>query len=149
MSHLQSYIRRKLDEKNMSINALERVAGLKTNAVHNILKVASKNPKKETLVAIATTFDCSVKDLLEGSYDEIIPESLTAHKPSSAESSVWDPQVYLDIITHLSKILGERRSIPSTKKIHSLIWEIYLYSLSHEEKKVDPRFIEWLLNKYS
>lgn len=150
MSHLQSYIRKKLEEKNMSINALERIAGLKTNAVHNILKGASRNPKKETLVAIATTFECSVKDLIEGDLEEETSSSCLHPKIAPTESNIpWDPDLYLKIITALTVILSEKLFAPSTKKIHSLIWEVYLYSLSHEERKVDPRFIEWLINKYS
>ncbi|MBS0184773.1 MAG: helix-turn-helix transcriptional regulator [Proteobacteria bacterium] len=150
MSHLQNYIRKKLEEKNMSINALERVAGLKTNAVHNILKGASKNPKKETLLAIATTFECSVKDLTEGIDEtEGLTSSSSQDKTSQEANPTWDPDLYAKIIEILTPILAKRTTLPLTKKIHSLIWEIYLYSFFHEEKKVDPRFVEWLINKYS
>lgn len=150
MSHLQNYIRKKLEEKNMSINALERVAGLKTNAVHNILKGASKNPKKETLLAIASTFECSVKDLTEGVDDiEVLSFPTSQNTPSQEVNPSWDPDLYVQIIDILKPILAKRTAPPLTKKIHSLIWEIYLYSFSHEEKKVDPRFVEWLINKYS
>ena len=147
MSHLQNYIRKKLEEKNMSINALERIAGLKTNAVHKILKGASKNPKKETLLAIATTFECSVSDLIEG--DDILSSISSDDKISSEANPTWDPDLYLKIIETLTSIFSNKTVLPPTKKIHSLIWEIYLYSLSHEDRKVDPRFVEWLINKYS
>ena len=150
MSHLQNYIRKKLEEKNMSINALERVAGLKANAVHNILKGASRNPKKETLAAIASTFECSVKDLTEGVDEtEIISSSNTQTKTSLETNPPWDPSLYLKIIETLTTLLSDKAILPPTKKIHSLIWEIYLYSLSHEDRKVDPRFVEWFVNKYS
>lgn len=149
MSHLQNYIRKKLEEKNMSINALERVAGLKTNAIHNILKGASRNPKKETLQAIATTFECSVKDLLEGDTEEDSSSSIDQKTSSLDAGPIWDPNLYIRIIETLSPILEDKTVCPSTKKIHSIIWEIYLYSIAHEDRKVDHRFVEWIANKYS
>src|SRR3990167_6234462 len=61
---VQRKIKNYLDSTGMSVAALERKAGLKTNTARNILRGQSKKPTAVTLQAIADVMDCTVQDLL-------------------------------------------------------------------------------------
>ncbi len=145
MSALQTFIRKKLNETHLSVNALERKAGLKTNAVHNILSGASKNPKIETLQAIAAAFECSVKELIEGKADA--SPALRMRISGARDNLEWDASLYLKIFHIFQDRVYTLDITPTAEKAHSVIWEIYLYTLSHAHKEVDPRFADWLIQK--
>lgn len=57
-------IKEKMENQHLSVYALEKEAGLKPQAVRNILWGKSKNPGGAVLKAIAKVLNCSVDELL-------------------------------------------------------------------------------------
>ena len=143
---LQKQIQRKLDEKNLTVNALEKMAGLKRSAARNILDGYSKKPSAETLKSIADVLGCSVEDLM-------VPEDakLTSMPVQSNVASKithpWNEKLYIDSIKAISKKLADKKLDLKFEQVIQLAGEVYKYSLAKKNEKIDQDFINWLVNK--
>ena len=141
--NLQMQIKRRMVAKSLNIQSLEKKAGLKISAVRNILNGTSKKPNVFTLHAIAEALSCSILDLLgsdvtgnsEASYD-----SPNASKP-------WVGALFCEIVDLVKKAHEERGGNLSSDKALSMIQEIYYYSLSKNDSKVDENFCQWVIDK--
>ena len=129
---------------DMNVRALERKAGLNIGTVNNILHGASANPTAETLIALATAFDCTIDDLLN--------RAIKSSKESSATNQnfkpfKWNPTLFSSIVSELNKQLKTRAISINSDKALTLIQEVYLYSLKKNKEIAEESLVEWLLDK--
>ena len=61
---IKAKINASLSETKRNVSLAERMAGVPENTIRNILEGTSKNPKIETLQAIAKFLDCSLDELV-------------------------------------------------------------------------------------
>ena len=126
-SYLQSQIEQRRKICDLSIQALERKAGLKSSAVRNILNGTSKNPSVHTLRAIADALDCSILDLLgEG---DLYPQKDGDSSPKKGYPKVkWNNDLFVEAATLVGSILQKQNYTPMSDEGIFLIKEIfYLY----------------------
>lgn len=136
MTKLAQIIRHKLKEKRLSAHALEKLAGLRSSAVHNILQGRSKNPTLQTLQAISSALDCSMQELVDN-----------AENPAKQSDIEWDFALYEKAVQLTYRLFQEHNINLNKQKTLAYIDEIYNYSLSANIDDIDQRFAEWLLNK--
>ena len=144
-SHLKENILARIQAKNLSINGLERKAGLKQSAVHNILLGRSKKPSAETLQAIAAALECTLDDLL--AQDDVL--SIDSRKIASSSKNSSQEQVILplfrDACVQLSDIIASENIEVSLKDLLYLISESYRYAVGKHDQTFDLEFALWLL----
>lgn len=133
-------IREFLDEQNIPVQAFERKAGLKLNAVQNILSGRSQNPQMSTIVAIANALGCSLDDLTGGSIDKKIPQE-------SKEIMLSNRTLLTDIFAYLKDHLVTEDIERGSHQIFEAIQEIYLFSEKNNEGVLDERFAQWWLER--
>lgn len=141
--NLQMQIKRRMIAKSLNIQSLEKKAGLKISAVRNILNGTSKKPNVFTLYSIAEALDCSILDLLGsnvGVSGDVAYESPNASRP-------WVGSLFYEIVSIVGKAQEERKCALSSDKALSMIQEIYYYSLSKNESKIDENFCQWVIDK--
>lgn len=145
-SALQNQIKTRMHAKALSIAALEREAGLKVNAVRNILSGQSKKPSAETLQAVANVLECSVRDLLEKDISNI---SLTPHVTKNSEEALheWIPKLFDDCVQVVQGVIDSKKYIPSAEEMFFLVKEVYFYSLDKNAMQVDQKFAEWFIDR--
>lgn len=146
-SALQNQITIRMKAKALSIAALEREAGLKINAVRNILSGQSRKPSAETLQAIANVLDCSVRDLLNKDIGSV---SLTPHITKNSDDVVheWLPSLFDACVFAIQKVFDEKKYTPSAEEMFFLVKEVYFYALDKNEKQVDHKFTEWFIDRH-
>ncbi len=135
MSQLSKQLKMKMQEKNISANALEKLAGLKPSVVQNILQGKSKNPTIHTLQAIGRALECSLEELL----------SPASSKPQ--QTSQWNPILYQEAIQIANELFKQRDLHPNKDQAMHFIDEIYNYSILSNYGTIDRRFAEWLVSK--
>lgn len=140
---IKSQIKNRMQAMDLSVRALERKAGLNIGAVTNILHGTSANPTTETLVALATAFDCSIDDLLNRAKKTSQEASVNQH----FQPFQWNGKLFLSIVSELNKQLYSRGVSISSDKSLALIQEVYLYSLKKNKEVAEESLVEWLLDK--
>tara|TARA_A100000171_G_scaffold48132_1_gene55129 strand:+ start:1239 stop:1673 length:435 start_codon:yes stop_codon:yes gene_type:complete len=131
-----------LIEKNaLSVQGLERKAGLKIHAVRNILTGQTKKPSAETLLAVSKALDCSISDLL----DEVRPRN---------ENRETIQEIVFHKIDLLQKIIPDiiefhqQNTLPLTNcDLMEAIEQIYTYSLKNNNGDYDSNFAKWFLER--
>lgn len=146
-SSLANRIKHKMESKNISAHALEKQAGLKASAIHNILYGRSKNPSISTLKAIANALDCTVSDLLEESLSQGVHLKENSHSYEESANLPWDSDLYAMCFTIVNSILKNKKIELSREKVLNLVDEVYAYSLTGHHKTVDVHFVDWLIEK--
>lgn len=148
-STLQEKLKEKLSETGLSVNALEKQAGLKRSAVQNILHGKSKRPSADILLAISKILGCTMSDLLgqaDNSTARIEEHSLLYSSPAN-DDGYLNTDLYINAVKRAQKNFTKHRIHPSKQEALNYIYEIYQYSANTDSKEIDPRFAEWLLNK--
>lgn len=135
-------LRRVMDERQISIYALERSAGMKPSVVQNIIYGRSKNPGVDTVKAIAKALNCSVSDLIEETDGDQHPLFDNSLEP-------WDLSCFVEVLKAIELVVQEKNLTISQKDTFSLAQEIYNYAMHNPSKIVDPIFVRWLLDKKS
>lgn len=107
-SALQNQITIRMKAKALSIAVLEREAGLKINAVRDILSGQSRKPSAETLQAIANGLECSVRDLLDKEMPRVV---LAPHvtKYSDDVTHEWLPNLFDASVFAIQKVFDEKK----------------------------------------
>lgn len=129
-----------INQSNMSLRGLERKAGLKENAIRNILRGNSKKPGYDKLVPIARALNCSVDDLI-GNYG--ISKSVTTPiRDRTYENKILFSKILSYISSHIETLDTNISSYQLLKELD------YLYSYFYERKasEVDQDFIKWHLD---
>jgi transcriptional regulator with XRE-family HTH domain len=139
---LSKRIREKISLQLLPVSVLEREAGLKTNAIRNILLGNSKNPSAETVKAIASILNCSIDELL----DTTIKPSENNRKHELLEIEYLT--LYKDSVAEAVSLFEKHNKFAKYKDICFLSIEIYLFASKDKEKKVDKKFSEWLFSRH-
>lgn len=145
-TYLQKQIQNRLDEKKLTVNALERKAGLKRSAARNILQGFSKKPSAEILKAIANVLGCSVDDLIGSDNQGSIPH-VTGLSTSGKSSYPWNEKLYIESIKSIAKILNEKELNLNFEQVIALANETYRYSMGKKSEQVDKDFMNWLISR--
>lgn len=130
-----------IEENSLSVQGLEKKAGLKIHAVRNILTGQTKKPSAETLLAVSKALNCSIGELL----DEETPmkEGHDSVKDFQFEKLELLEESLLCVITYHKKhsnSLGNKDLLQATE-------QIYLYSLKNNGGDLDHQFAEWFLDR--
>lgn len=135
---LREIIKRKLEEKSLSISKVEKMAGLGPTSLRNFLVGKTNNPKFETLVAVAKALKMDLLKLDESSIDEISTQTYQI---------TWDKKLFIEIADTLSNfIISQKIKMPSIEAI-TIIQEFYYYCLSEQIKNPKESFSNWILKK--
>jgi transcriptional regulator with XRE-family HTH domain len=147
-AYLKQQIQDRMDERNLSIYALEKKAGLNRSAVRNILQGFSKNPSVEILSAIAIALDCTLNELVDPEQIVKTSQKITARTASkNKESVMWNENLYLDTAKVISKIAEEKNLSLNLDQMNSFILEAYKYSIDKSSKSADKDFCKWLMGR--
>jgi len=139
---LSNLIKKKAEDKGLSINKLEKKAGLRPGGVYNILSGRSKNPSIFIVQSIANALNCSVTDFIEAD------ETLNNKKQMVRESHIsWDSELYFICVSYLIETLKNKKVVLAKEEFMKLADEIYFYSAKVGASDVDKRFVDWILDK--
>ncbi len=147
VTHIKSF----LEEKKMSPAMLEKQAGLKINAVWNILYGRSKNPKISTIKAIADVIGCSINDLL--TYKDNLSNNKVNLPNLSVKEEISHKSLNKDLLSNTTKIVLE--CLESLNNLHlnlkqaqAIIEHAYNFSNRTENNnKADRQFVEWIIEQ--
>jgi transcriptional regulator with XRE-family HTH domain len=153
---LNDKLKEKLSETGLSVNALEKRAGLKRSAVQNILHGKSKKPSAEILYAISKVLGCSVHDLLAHPTTDTSPPvvhalseiDLTLKDDIQKEGiQTFDLDLYNNAVNYANSLFKENKIELNATDTLNFIQEIYQYAFNSNRKEIDQTFSRWLLNK--
>ena len=145
--NIKKHIVAKLKEKNMSIAALEREAGLKTNVARNILVNLSKKPSGETLHAIAKVLNCSIDDLLnDRALRNPINHTSLINCDLSVDLAINSNELLQNTFNKVMELQNLYQTNYSFMKINNIVREIYLFSLQFNMRDPDERFTKWIFS---
>lgn len=149
MRSLAYQLRSYIDQSNLTVRDIERLAGLKRCALSNILEGKSKRPSIETLQATSKVLGCTVSDLLEG-FEGEDTTSFQSGLEEAQKPIVLPVQAPLlcEIITALDACFKNINYEPNLEQFWQCAIRIYSYTLGSGERTIDPKFIEWLVNKF-
>lgn len=143
-SSLQRKIRDYLETNNVSVAALERNAGLKTNVARNILRGISRKPTAVTLRAIADVMGCTVEELL-GDRKEV---SQPRMNPSSHRTLPLESPGLLDNALHSILAVIQKNNYQLTvQQTLFILEEVYAYTIKKESPMIDKDFVEWFIKR--
>ncbi len=152
MTPLQKQLNTRIQNMRIPVRQLEREAGLKANAITNILRGESKKPSAESLVAIARVLECTVEDLLEA--QKIIPRRQEKMGQVEAIFKEGDDKLPIEDVDLFSKATGavlcmaqKKEKTLSYEKFLFLAREVYRYSIEHSLDEVDDRFAGWIIDR--
>ncbi len=149
-SAVQKNIFERMRARKLTITALEKKAGLKPQAVRNILHGHIKKPAADTLQAIAKALDCTIIDIMEMSpstTEALIhqDDEKTAEQSTKEEILIVYPKIIAESSQLVSKYLEDHNYNAALNHYFEIIKQIYLYTTKKENKEIDPAFVEWLL----
>lgn len=135
----------RIKAKSLSVGELEKVAGLKTHAVRNIVRGKSKRPSAEILQAVSDILGCTVKDLLTG--DGIFEVQETPHQSRDdlLKEEFDHPKLLLETVNFVLQAFDQKQNTVSVRQALNCVEEIYLHSLEKKENQVDKAFGEWFI----
>jgi len=143
-SSLAKQISARMKAKNLTINDIEKEAGLKTHAVRNILRGKSKRPSAEILQSIADVLHCDIRELL--SKDESQEDNLFEIQKEILNSLYEYPKLFIDTAQALNKKFDEKGIKVTIKQYISCVEEVYIHSLQKDPRKVDLDFVDWFVD---
>lgn len=135
-----------MDERKLTIAALERKAGLKLDAVRNIILGRTRNPNVQVLQAIARVFNCSIEELtsFETFQENIVNPLQNAY---TKELKFDNPELLLDAVKVIVQVLDEKNLSLTLTKVLLLIQEVYHFSSKKNINIADPEFVEWIIER--
>lgn len=150
MKSLARQLREHISRSNLSVRDIERLAGLRRCALSNILEGKSKNPSLDTLQATAKVLGCAVSDLMEG----VSELEGTSHFQAGLKEAqkplvlpVMTPML-CEIMTSLDACFKNISYEPNLEQFWQCAIRVYSYTLGSGESTVDPKFTQWLVNKF-
>lgn len=140
MAHnVATKIRDLLEEQQMSISAFEKKAGLKSQAVHNIVSGKINNPSFDVMIAISKAIGCSLDELSgegEKSYSKAPPTFYTNSK------------LFAEVLAFMANEIHEKSLKIDQKSFLQCVNEIYEFCQSDRHGEMDSAFAKWLLAKH-
>jgi transcriptional regulator with XRE-family HTH domain len=149
MQNLQSQLRSQISRSNLSVRDVERLAGLKRCALSNILEGKSKKPSLDMLRATANVLGCSLSDLLDTS--EVEDNSHFQSGLEDAQKPLVLPvraPLLCETISTLDACFKDINYEPNLEQFWQCAVRVYSYTLGSGENQIDPKFAEWLVNKF-
>lgn len=139
-SELALRIRHLLDYQNLSIQGLEKKAGLKVNAVRNILSGNSRRPNAELLLSISKVLGCSIEELLG---EERPLKNLEAF----SEKDYSNYQLVLECLTFIVTFYERENLKLSDLVLLKMTRELYEFSQKNNHSLFDKDFAQWFLSR--
>lgn len=146
---IKNNIKKFLSAANVSVRELEKRAGLKSSTIQNILLGRSKNPTIKVLQLIAKELNCSIDNLISG--DPKISEILPIFKQNNKIRLIkapWNGKLFIDTSIMVNKMCLEKQIKPTNDKAFLCITEIYNYSANASHNNPDPKFAEWIIERF-
>ena len=154
MNSLGMKIKKKINEQDSSVHAVEKRAGLKPSAIQNIIYGRSKNPSITLIQAIAQALDCNIEDLVDGRdfdhshvLNDTSPTLPKVSRASQKETKVWDQTLYMKCFNIVNSIINQHKINMDKNKILDIVDEIYNYSLGNNLEEPDVYFSNWLIER--
>lgn len=138
---LINQIKRRIEEKGLSVRALERHAGLGLHAVTNILSGRSKKPSADMLSAIAQALDCTVDELLGNKNIQPI------FSPNNKDKKFQDPKILFEIMGFFTREHCEKIKNLSYYNFLKCVVIVYEYIISKNDGVFNKSFAEWELER--
>lgn len=138
---IKKQILERMEGKNLNVSTLERQANLPVNSIRNIIYGSSKNPGIKSLTAIAEVLGCGIDDLLG-------KQEARKIKKNPEEAPEYNELIIdlFDEIVNCIEVHVKQHNITLTfEQFLSLIKEAYIFSLRKNSNKLNPSFIEWLI----
>lgn len=153
MKSIATQIKARMLQQGISAHALEKRAGLKPSAVHNILYGRSKNPGITIIQAIAHALECKVSDLIDeipSSQKVDIKSSEKVDTKSSEKVLVplWESELYFESFEMVNSLLKSKKILLSKEKVLAIVDEVYLYAQKGKKQTPDCLFAEWIIEKH-
>jgi len=144
IKNLQTNLKSKLLQSNLSIREVERRAGLNRSALSNILEGKSKNPTLHTLYALAEALECSLSDFMETAAQEET-KNLTPKVQIAFPAVVPLLHETMDIVENCFKNIEFE---PNLEQFWICVKKVYLHALENHNNEIDPLYAEWLIDKF-
>lgn len=145
---IKNNIKKILSKNKISVRDLERRAGLKSSTIQNILIGRSKNPTIKVLQSIAKELNTSIDNLINDSkVVEILPESIENSK-SKLIKAIWNGKLFIDCSILVNRICTQKQINPTNDRALLCIIEIYNYSANSSNNDPDPKFAEWIIERF-
>lgn len=145
---LKNRLLEKMREKNLSIAALERKAGLKVHAIRNFTLGRSKKPNIENLQAVVKVLECSIEELFNNQKEEIKSENIfLLYTEEEKTILVENMSLFKNIVELISKIYSSKNYVPSVEQVLFPIKEIYIFCAKNQYNVPDENFAEWMITK--
>lgn len=149
MAHLQIRLKALMKEQNLSAGKLAKRAGIPTASVKSIIQGRSKNPRSNTLQALADAFNCTIPDLLGN-------KALPKKKPIKlTKTSQNDVTLFKDAIAVIEQMASEKSM---DLQGHESLKEQYVNYIYHYAKEraaetksppsIDRVFARWIVGKH-
>jgi transcriptional regulator with XRE-family HTH domain len=123
-----------IKQKGISINGLEKTAGLRKNFVSSFLHDKSRNPRVDSIAKISVALGVSI--------DELIGEG-SEHKNHDLTIARMD--ILLDTLNHLSTSLRDKKN--NKLKLENICKATYeIYSFSLKKDSFDKEFADWFIS---
>lgn len=147
-SKVETFLQRRLtnylEATGLSVVGLERKAGLKTNAVRNILRGQSKKPTAETLQALANVMKCTVADLLGVKMETFKSEI----RPLYDETPLLEyPELLNESLHTVLQIIKDNNYKLTVQQTLLIVGEVYAYTIKKNPPKIDQDFVEWFIKR--
>lgn len=125
---LKSQIEMRRTKKNITVKDLEIRSGLKANSVLNLLIGRVKSPKIDTVMKLASFFECSVDELL-------------GYKTDMSCFDVQDVPLFKECVISCLKYfeLKENKFVPN--EFFEFVQKVYMYSLENNLDQPDQGYI--------
>ena len=124
-----------------NVTDLEKKAGLKSNAVRNILLGKSNNPGIETLISICEILNCSI--------DELVGRmtNISLEKDEEKKCTPLDFDLISNSINKTYQYITINKIPISLEKFLSINAKIYYFFINRNNKKIDNDFLEWIFEQ--
>ena len=120
----------------MPIAHLEKKAKLKRNSIHSIISGRVKNPRINTIIAIADAMDCSIYELINDSPSKDL-----------LSCQIKDFDLFTSAFEHLARNIRKSNLNISYDSFTKLLLETYNYSIEDSDKGADESFVDWLVSR--
>jgi transcriptional regulator with XRE-family HTH domain len=128
-----------LASANISVIKFENSAGLKRNAIHNILSGKSKNPSLDCIVKIADKLNCTI--------DELLDREVFLNTYSRKNNIPYNGKLMEDIINFVNNYIQSKnisQKLLASDFLH-LLDKIYDFSFKKNNQTIDNQFAEWFV----
>lgn len=148
MTNIINHLKEKINERGLSIHALEKQARLKRGALQNIIYGRSRNPGIEILQPVAQVLKCSVSELI-GEDTSVLSSSNKSQSGSpQADLVPWNPKLYRACFKVIEELLQKRGCSLPAHQILNYADEVYLYSIGQQKNLPEEYFAKWLINHF-